>query len=102
MTTESPIPAKGLRGNTPRLPLGYRIGWRLKFNFLVAFGPADLDWYNDPRTRMRQERADRLRALIPTDPAPAGAPPALPAHRSPLIASPPLAEATTRPRKPKA
>lgn len=50
-----------------QLPLRYRIGWRLNYIALSAYGPAELGGAGqpDPRRRMRQERADRVAALAP-------------------------------------
>lgn len=56
------------------LPLWYRIGWRLNFIALSAYGPAELGGVGqpDPRRRMRQERAARVAALPSLSRAPDG------------------------------
>lgn len=47
-----------------RLPLRYRIGWRLSDLALSAYGPAEPggEGQPDPHRRMRQERAARAGA----------------------------------------
>lgn len=76
MHTQSPATA-----STPprrrRLGLWYRAGWRFNYIMLGAYGPAQLGGAGqpDPRVVMREERAERVRALN------AGGPPARPALR---------------------
>jgi len=52
-----------------RLGLWYRAGWRFNYVMLGVYGPAQLggDGQPDPRVLMRQERADRARALSTTE-----------------------------------
>lgn len=45
-----------------RLPLGYRIGWRVRYALVSVFGPAQLG-SNDPQSRLRAEKQRRLDAL---------------------------------------
>lgn len=54
---------------TNRLGFWYRVGWNIQYALLTLIGPAALDEHNDPRARMRAERAARERraALEPGD-----------------------------------
>lgn len=45
-----------------RLPLGYRIGWRVRYALVSVFGPAQLG-SDDPQSRLRREKQQRLDAL---------------------------------------
>jgi len=45
------------------LPIGYRIGYRLRLAAVTLFGPAQLGEGNDPKARLERERAARLAAL---------------------------------------
>ncbi len=44
----------------PRLSLGYRLWYRMRYIGLSIFGPAQLGESNDPLNQLRRERADRL------------------------------------------
>lgn len=44
------------------LSLGYRIVWRIKLILLTFYGPPRLDENQDPITRLRRERADKVAA----------------------------------------
>lgn len=39
----------------------YRVGWNINYALLTVIGPAHLDGQQDPRARMRAERAERER-----------------------------------------
>lgn len=65
--------AKPQRRRRRRLGLWYRAGWRFNYMMLNAYGPAQLGGQGqpDPRVLMRQERAERVRALNASEgPAP--------------------------------
>lgn len=47
------------------LPLGYRIVYRVKSVGLNIFGPATLGEDDDPRARLRHERAAKIAAAQP-------------------------------------
>jgi hypothetical protein len=46
-----------------RLSLAYRIGYQLRMAGLSLFGPAQLGAQDDPKERLRRERAAREAAL---------------------------------------
>jgi hypothetical protein len=46
-----------------RLSLAYRLGYNLRMLGLSLFGPAQLGERNDPKERLRRERAAREAAL---------------------------------------
>ena len=49
-----------------RLPLGYRIGWGVRYALVSVFGPAQLG-ADDPQTKLKRERQQRLDALHAAD-----------------------------------
>ncbi|MCU1536461.1 MAG: hypothetical protein JWP82_812 [Humibacillus sp.] len=56
--------------SSARLSLPYRVGYRLRMALLTVLGPADLEQHNDPKARLRRERARReaaARGEGPTD-----------------------------------
>lgn len=56
--------------SSARLSLAYRVGYRLRLALLTGLGPADLEQHNDPKARLRRERA-RREALAHGDDTPA-------------------------------
>ncbi len=62
-------PAPGAAGSPAVLSRRYRLAWRLQYVLLCALGPAQLSEDQDPRVRMRAERAARVKRLE-TGPAP--------------------------------
>lgn len=51
-----------------KLGFWYRVGWRINYTLLSIMGPPELSGSNDPRRRMRAERAERERRLARSDP----------------------------------
>ena len=45
------------------LPIGYRIGWRLRYALVSVFGPAQLGTADDPQQKLRRERDRRLQQV---------------------------------------
>ena len=50
------------RADHEGLSLGYRLLYRIKMIGLSVFGPAQLDDRDDPRSRLRRERAAKVEA----------------------------------------
>lgn len=46
---------------TNKVGFWYRVRWNVQYALLTVAGPAHLDARQDPRTRMRAERATRER-----------------------------------------
>jgi hypothetical protein len=77
--TPQPSPGRPHASRPRRLGLWYRVGWRLNYMILSAYGPAELGGTGqpDPRVQMRQARAERVLALRPATLGPAAPRPAL-------------------------
>ena len=48
------------RTGSTGLPIGYRIGWRLRYAATSVFGPAQLGTADDPQMKLKRERERRL------------------------------------------
>lgn len=44
------------------LSIGYRLLWRLEYAGLTVFGPAQVSTQGDPKSRLRLERAQKVKA----------------------------------------
>ena len=42
------------------LPIGYRIGWRVRYALVSVFGPAQLGTADDPQLKLQRERERRV------------------------------------------
>lgn len=52
-----------MAADRPRLPLGYRLWWGLRYGMYFVLGPAQLGEADDPHSRLRRERQARLDAV---------------------------------------
>ena len=48
------------RAGSSGLPIGYRLGWRLRYALVSVFGPAQLGTADDPQQKLRRERERRV------------------------------------------
>jgi hypothetical protein len=51
------------RARAEKLPIAYRIGWRLRYAAMSVFGPAQLGTADDPQMRLRRERERKVAAV---------------------------------------
>ncbi len=55
--------AMGKPADSEGLSLGYRFGYWVRYHGLGVFGPAQLGDSEDPRQRMKRERAAKVEAV---------------------------------------